>query len=264
MGGLFDFIGEQWGWLLAAVIALIYFLNGLVIVKQWERVPLIRFGRYIKTLQPGLSWIEPITTRRLAARLVQDVVYSLTVPAVLTHDNVPVAVTIAVTRYIAPEHVPQTVLAVSEYRSAEDQRALSTVAELVGRRPIDYIFDKRVEFCEEIRATLQERVNAWGLTIRAVELKDFSVVDEAIARSIAMKARAMKEAQAELARAEMQAEIVDRLNKAAADLQPAGWRLKTLEVLVELTRSAQNNTILLPANLTEFSDVLSAWRNTKA
>ena len=51
-------------------------------------------------------------------------------------------------------------------------------------------------------------------------------------------------AQAELARAEMQSEIVGHLNKAAADLEPAGWRLKTLEVLVELTRSAQNNTIL--------------------
>jgi hypothetical protein len=92
-----------------------------------------------------------------------------------------------------------------------------------------------------------------GLTVRAVELKDFRVADESIARSIAMKARAMKEAQAELARAEMQAEIVGRLNKAAEDLQPAGWRLKTLEVLVELTRSAQNNTILIPANLAEFA-----------
>jgi hypothetical protein len=51
-------------------------------------------------------------------------------------------------------------LAVASYRAAEEQRALATVAELVGRRP-DYIFDKRVEFCEEIRATLQERVKSW-------------------------------------------------------------------------------------------------------
>jgi len=70
-------------------------------------------------------------------------------------------------------------------------------------------------------------------------------------------------AQAELARAEMQSEIVGHLNKAAADLEPAGWRLKTLEVLVELTRSAQNNTSCIPANLAELADVLSAWRDTK-
>jgi regulator of protease activity HflC (stomatin/prohibitin superfamily) len=261
---LFDFVAANWRWLIAAGIALTYLAKGVVIVKQWERVPIMRLGRYVRTLEPGISWIEPVTSRRLEARLVQDVVYSLMVPAVLTHDNVPVQLTITVTRFIAPEQVPQTVLAVADYHAAEDQRALSTVADLVGRRPIDYIFDKRVEFCEEVRATLQDRVKTWGLTIRAVELKDFRVADEAIARSIAMKARALKEAQAELARAEMQAEIVERLNKAAADLQPAGWRLKTLEVLVELTRSAQNNTILIPANLTEFADVLSAWRNTKA
>ena len=261
---LFDFLATNWRWVLVVGAVIVYFFKGVVIVKQWERIPVTRFGRYIRTLGPGLSWIEPFTSRRLDARPVQDVVYSLTVPSVLTHDNVPVELTIAVTRYIAPEHVPETVLAVANYRAAEDQRALATVAELVGRRPIDYIFDKRVEFSEEIRATLQERVRNWGLTVRAVELKDFRVADEAIARSIAMKARAMKEAQAELARAEMQAEIVGRLNKAAADLQPAGWRLKTLEVLVELTRSAQNNTILIPANLAEFADVLSAWRSTKA
>jgi regulator of protease activity HflC (stomatin/prohibitin superfamily) len=260
---LFDFLSANWRWLVLVVIATIYVLKGLVIVKQWERVPVTRFGRYLRTLGPGLSWVEPFTSRRLDPRPVQDVVYSLTMPSVLTHDNVPVELTIAVTRYIAADQVPQTVLAVASYRAAEDQRALATVAELVGRRPIDYIFDKRVEFCEEIRATLQERVKNWGLTVRAVELKDFRVADEAIARSIAMKARAMKEAQAELARAEMQAEIVSRLNKAAEDLQPAGWRLKTLEVLVELTRSAQNNTILIPANLAEFADVLSAWRSTK-
>jgi len=260
---LFDFLANNWRWVLLAVVVLIYVLKGVVIVKQWERIPITRFGRYVGTLGPGLSWIEPFTTRRLDPRPIQDVVYSLTVPGVLTHDNVPVELTIVVTRYIAPEQVPQTVLAVATYRAAEDQRALATVAELVGRRPIDYIFDKRVEFCEEIRATLQDRVKTWGLTVRAVELKDFKVADEAIARSIAMKARAMKEAQAELARAEMQAEIVGRLNKAAADLQPAGWRLKTLEVLVELTRSAQNNTILIPANLAEFADVLSSWRSTK-
>lgn len=263
MTGWSEFISSNFGAVIVAVIVGAYVVRGFVVVKQWERVPVTRFGRYIRTLGPGLCWIEPLTSRRMTPRPVQDVVYSLTVAAVLTHDNVPVELTIAVTRYIGPDHVPQTVLAVADYRAAEQQRALSTVAELVSRRPIDYIFDKRVEFSEEIRATLQERVKTWGLTIRAVELKDFRVADEAIARSIAMKARAMKEAQAELARAEMQAEIVDQLNKAAADLTPAGWRLKTLEVLVELTRSAQNNTILIPANLTEFADVLSVPRTEK-
>ena len=225
--GVIDLIAENPRASLALGVIFVYLVFGIVIVKEWERVPVIRFGRYIRTLGGGLSWIEPITSRRLAARLVQDVVYSLAVPAVLTHDNVPVGLTIAVTRYIDAEDVRKTVVAVSDYRRAEEQRALSTVAELIGRRPIDYIFDKRVEFSEEIRSTLQERVKTWGLTIRAVELKDFQIADEAIARSVAMKARALKEAQAELA------------------------------------RSAQNNTILIPANLAEFSDVLSGWRNTK-
>ena len=205
--GVIDFIAENPRASIALGVIFVYLVFGIVIVKEWERVPVIRFGRYIRTLGGGLSWIEPITSRRLVARPVQDIVYSLAVPAVLTHDNVPVGLTIAVTRYIDAEDVRKTVAAVSDYRRAEEQRALSTVAELIGRRPIDYVFDKRVEFSEEIRSTLQERVKTWGLTIRAVELKDFQIADEAIARSVAMKARAMKEAQAELARAEMQAEI---------------------------------------------------------
>ena len=179
-----DFIVENPRASIALGVIFVYLIFGIVIVKEWERVPVIRFGRYIRTLGGGLSWIEPITSRRLAARPVQDIVYSLAVPAVLTHDNVPVGLTIAVTRYIDAEDVRKTVVAVSDYRRAEEQRALSTVAELIGRRPIDYVFDKRVEFSEEIRSTLQDRVKPWGLTIRAVELKDFQIVDEAIARSV--------------------------------------------------------------------------------
>jgi regulator of protease activity HflC (stomatin/prohibitin superfamily) len=56
---MFDFVSANWRWLILAVIALVYFLNGLVIVRQWERVPVTRLSRYVRTLGPGLSWIEP-------------------------------------------------------------------------------------------------------------------------------------------------------------------------------------------------------------
>jgi hypothetical protein len=64
------------------------------------------------------------------------------------------------TRFHGLRALRKTVVAVSDYRRPEEQRALSTVAELIGRRPIDDVFDKRVEFSEEIRATLQEREGA--------------------------------------------------------------------------------------------------------
>ena len=132
---------------------------------------------------------------------------------------------------------------------ATRQRALASVTEIVGNHELDAILHNRGQFYSEVRDSLQAKVAAWGVTVIAVELKDIQITDEQIQQAIAMKARAGKEADAELVRAAMQLHIAKKLVEAAGALTPDGWRLKELEVLVELTRSAQNNTLLIPTNL---------------
>lgn len=65
-------------------------------------------------------------------------------------------------------------------------------------------------------------MSQWGVLVYAVEIKDLKVADPDIERSIAMKARAVKEAEAELKRAEMQVEIARQLKEAARTMRTRG------------------------------------------
>lgn len=230
-------------------LAVIYVLSGINIVKEWERRPVLLFGKYAKTAGPGFDWIEPAIHTILDDVLVQDVVEELKVENVQTHDNVRVNIIGVLTTRIHPDNVKKYIVEVADASSAVSERANAAVTEVVGRHQLDHILDQRQEFSEEIRKALQVKVQGWGIEVKAVEIKDFKIADTDIEKSIAMKARAVKEAEAELKRAEMQKQIAEQLKEAAHTYDMAAWRLKGLETLIELCRSAQNNTVLIPTEL---------------
>jgi hypothetical protein len=229
--------------------ALFFLLGGINVVNEWKRRPILLFGRYTSTIGPGLAWIEPIFHRRLGDVAVRDVVNELRIGGVQTHDNVPISFNLIMTTRVDSERVRDFIVQVANGFEATRQRALASVTEIVGNHELDDILHNRGQFYSEVRDSLQGKVAAWGVTVIAVELKDLQITDEQIQQAIAMKARAGKEADAELVRAAMQLHIAGKLVEAAEALTPDGWRLKELEVLVELTRSAQNNTLLIPTNL---------------
>jgi regulator of protease activity HflC (stomatin/prohibitin superfamily) len=235
------------GWL--AGEALFFLLGGINVVNEWKRRPILLFGRYTATIGPGLAWIEPIFHRRLEDVAVRDVVNELRIGGVQTHDNVPISFNLIMTTRVDQGRVKDFIVQVANGYEATRQRALASVTEIVGNHELDAILHNRGQFYSEVRDSLQEKVAAWGVKVVAVELKDLQITDEQIQQAIAMKARAGKEADAELVRAAMQLHIAEKLVEAAGALTPDGWRLKELEVLVELTRSAQNNTLLIPTNL---------------
>lgn len=232
-----------------AGLALIYVLCGINVVREWLRRPVLLFGRYVKTIGPGLAWVDPIFHRCLADVAVRDVVNELRIGGVQTHDNVPISFNLIMTTRVDETRVRDFIVEVAGGYEATRQRALASVTEVVGNHELDAILHDRAKFYGEVRESLQAKVADWGVKVRAVELKDIQITDEQIQQAIAMKARAGKEADAELVRATMQSQIAAKLVQAAAALTPDAWRLKELEVLIELTRSAQNNSILIPTSL---------------
>jgi regulator of protease activity HflC (stomatin/prohibitin superfamily) len=231
------------------VLAILYLLGGINVVREWERRPIMLFGRYVRTIGPGLDWVDPIFHRRLDDVSVRDVVNELRIGGVQTHDNVPISFNLIMTTRVGEDRIKDFVVQVASGYEATRQRALASVTEIVGNHELDAILHDRGKFYAEVRDSLQTKVEGWGVIVKAVELKDLQITDEQIQQAIAMKARAGKEADAELVRATMQLHIAVKLGEAAEALTPDAWRLKELEVLVELTRSAQNNTILIPTTL---------------
>lgn len=232
-----------------------YLAMGLRVVNEWERRPVLFLGKYSKTAGPGLVWADPLLHSYLDPEDVCDRVTQLEVPNVQTKDNVPISFKLVLTTRVAADRVRDFVVKVEDGLKATRSRTISSVTECVGKSDLDAILHGRDVLSEQIKIILTERVKEWGVEITAIELTDIKITDASIEQAIAMKARARKEADAELARAEAQRQIAIELKEAAAQFDDATWRLKNLETLVELCRSAENNTIIIP------SDLLQSFKN---
>lgn len=249
---MLDFLFEWWPFLLVGLVAGFYPLSGLVVVQEWERVPVMRFGKYVRTLGPGMCWLEPVTQRTLEAVDTRQEVMNFDMDegkSLQTHDNVPIAFETVITQQVVD--VKKFTLGVTAADDAVEMRGLSTVSEVVSGTELVDLLHNRAAVCARIRELLAARVADYGVAIVAVELRDVKIVDASIQEAIAMKARAAKEAEAEMVRAEAQVAIARELNLAAAELNEGGWRLKGMEVMTELTRSAENNTIVIPSDIVQ-------------
>ena len=230
---------------------LIYLRAGLNAVKEWERRPILRFGKYDRTLEPGISWVEPFTHTRMQDVAINEVVDAIELDpnaSLQTRDNVPIAFTTIITSKIDADHVKKFILAVKRGERAVTQRALAAVSEVVSRSTLDELLHQRDLVCKAMVELLRERVKEWGILICAIELRDVKITDISIQEAISLKARAAKEAEAEFVRAEAQVKIAKELNLAAAELSADGWGMKSMETMLEMTRSAQNNTIVIPSD----------------
>lgn len=252
--GAVDETGGTWpsipwyGALLAAAVW--YSLCGFNAIDQWVRRPVMLFGKYAYTAGPGLTWVEPIFYSTRPDVPVQDLVVSLRAPNVQTRNNVGLDIDAVLTFRVSADGVERAVVEVADVTGSVVKRAMSIVTDSAGTKSLDDILQHRRAFSQEVVATLQERVNGWGVTIQAIEIRGLKINDPEIEKAIAMKARAEKEAEAELARATMQARIAEELNNAAGKFTPDGWRLKAIEAFLEAVRG-QNNTILVPTSIAE-------------
>ena len=250
-----DEILSYWPHALAFVVVVFYFFAGLHIVDQWERKPVKRFGKYVTTLGPGITWLEPFSSRVIDTVDIRDQVdniyewLKIKPTSIQTHDNVPITFEGLLTYHIDPEKAHIFLMSVEDGYKALWERSLTIISEFISNTELDNILHNRTPLYALIKAKLQENVAMWGIQIIALELKDVSISDDSIQEAIAMKARAQKEADAELARAKMQKQIAEQLKEAGDAYDANAWKLKGMETMLELCRSAQNNTIVIPTDI---------------
>lgn len=226
---------------------LIYGLAGCNVINEWDRRPVLKLGRYVRTAGPGFAWVDPTIHSTMDDVSLQDEVNTLEIEHLQTHDNVPIALSIAITCRVLD--VQQSIVAVDDVWDAMEERAIAAVTHAGGEALLDEIMHKRDELQNKVEKTLKANVSGWGIEIIAVQIKNVKITDESIEKAISMKARASKEADAELVRAKMQEQIAQHLNLAAETYTQDGKWLKGMETMLELCRSAENNTVIVPTQL---------------
>ncbi|TFC01005.1 slipin family protein [Cryobacterium adonitolivorans] len=225
------------------LLALIYALASVKVLREYERGIVFRLGRIGALREPGprLVLFGIDTLVRVELRIV-----TLTIPPqdVITKDNVPARVN-AVVLFQVTDPV-RSVMAVENHAVATSQMAQTTLRSVVGRADLDTLLAHRADLNEDLAHSIDAQTEPWGVHVTVVEIKDVEI-PEAMQRAMAREAEAERERRAKVinAHGELQASEELRLAGETLSRNPASLQLRYLQTLLELGAD-QNSTVVFP------------------
>ena len=152
--------------LIAGVLIGLYLLLSIKVADQWEKVAVLRLGRYIGLRGPGLFHIIPIvdTLSRYVDQRVR--VASVTAESTLTRDTVPVNVDAIV--FWLVWNAEKSILEVEDFVQAITMSAQTGLRESIGRHELAQMITEREMLGRELQRILDEKTNPWGITVQSV------------------------------------------------------------------------------------------------
>ena len=143
------------------------------IAPQWERVVILRLGRFSRIGGPGIYTVIPIV-ESVAARVDQRMITTpFSAEEALTADLVPLGID-AVLFWMVWDPKDACV-EVEDYSSAVWWAAQTALRDAVGRINLAEVATRREQLDNEVKDILEEKTRAWGITVVSVEIRDIAV-----------------------------------------------------------------------------------------
>jgi regulator of protease activity HflC (stomatin/prohibitin superfamily) len=234
-----------------ALIVVIIILSGIRVLKEWERMPVLRLGRYVGLRGPGIVYLIPFIDRaplRISTRL--DTIQFRT-ESTLTADNVPVNVDSVL--YMKPVDLEKAVLQVENYYQATQLAAQTTLREVIGKVSLNELLAEREKVGAHLREIIDEKTESWGIKATAVEVRDVLIPGN-LQDAMSRQAQAERERIARVTLATAEYEASEKMIQAARNYETSheGLRLRWMNILYELGQQSGTNTIMLvPAVMPE-------------
>ena len=151
----------------------LYFLFAIQVVQPWERVALMRLGRYVGLRGPGFFHMVPVI-ETISAIVDQRVrVHSVTAESTLTRDTVPVNVD--ANMFWMVWNAEKAILEVENFLDAVNMSAQTALRESIGRHELAQMVTEREMMGRELQRILDEKTNPWGITVQSVEIRDVRI-----------------------------------------------------------------------------------------
>jgi regulator of protease activity HflC (stomatin/prohibitin superfamily) len=236
------------GVIVGALLGL-YFLFAIKIVRQWEKVAVLRLGRYVGLRGPGLCHIVPIL-ETLSPYVDQRVrVASVSAESTLTRDTVPVNVDAIV--FWMVWNAEKSILEVENFIDAITLSAQTALRESIGRHELAQMITERETLGRELQRILDEKTNPWGITVHSVEIRDVKI-PQALEDAMSRQAQAERERQARNILGQAETEISDKFAQAAAIYQnnPTALHLRAMNMLYEAIKE-RGSMVIVPSSAVE-------------
>jgi regulator of protease activity HflC (stomatin/prohibitin superfamily) len=240
--------------LVFVAIVVLYLLNSIKILRDYERAVIFRLGRALPAPKgPGIILVFRPFDQMVRISLRQEV---LEVPPqdIITRDNVTLKVNAVVTLYVVDPN--NAAIKVANYVYQTSQFAQTTLRSVLGEVELDEVLSHRDKLNLRIQTIIDQRTEPFGVKVVSVEIKQVDLPEQ-MTRAMAKQAEAEREKRSKIIHAEGEFNAAQKLVDAAHLLasEPITLQLRYLQTLTEIGVE-KNTTIIFPLPV-EFLSLLN-------
>jgi regulator of protease activity HflC (stomatin/prohibitin superfamily) len=244
-----DFRQSAWIVVVTLLVAFVVAYS-IKIADQWERVVVLRLGRFRSLEGPGLFFIIPIIetvpywidTRVLTSAFKAE--------KTLTKDTVPVDVdAVLFWKVIDPK---KAALDVADYNGAINWAAQTALRDVIGKTMLADMLEGRDKISADLQRIIDERTEPWGINVISVEVKDV-LIPPALQDAMSMQAQAERERQARVILGDSERQVAEKFAEAAktyAD-NPTAFHLRAMNMLYEGLKRDNATIVIVPSTAVE-------------
>jgi regulator of protease activity HflC (stomatin/prohibitin superfamily) len=226
---------------------IIIFIAGVVslairVADQWERVVILRLGKFRALKGPGLFFIIPVIDTIPYWIDTRVITASFKAEKTLTKDTVPVDVdAVLFWKVVDPK---KAALDVADYQSAINWASQTALRDVIGKTMLSDMLEGREKISNELQKIIDVRTEPWGINVISVEVKDV-LIPSALEDAMSMQAQAERERQARVILGDSERQVAEKFGEAAKTYtnNPVALHLRAMNMLYEGLK--ENSTIVI-------------------
>ncbi len=229
-------------------IALVVSL-AIKVADQWEKVVILRLGKFRALKGPGLFFIIPVFDQIAYWIDTRVITSSFKAEKTLTKDTVPVDVeAVLFWKVLDPQ---KAALDVADYQSAINWASQTALRDIIGKTMLSDMLEGRDKISSELQKVIDVRTEPWGINVISVEVKDV-LIPSALEDAMSMQAQAERERQARVILGDSERQVAEKFGEAAKTYanNPVALHLRAMNMLYEGLK--ENATIVIvPSTVVE-------------
>ncbi|MFZ4666139.1 MAG: SPFH domain-containing protein [Prochlorotrichaceae cyanobacterium] len=227
--------------LLVAIVG--YVAGSVKVINEGDAALVERFGRYRRTLQPGLNFTIPLVDT-IIVDTVREQVFDVPAQEAITSDDVYLkADAVVFWRIIDLRRVHYEV---DDIKAAIESIVLTALRDQIGRMTMDKIIVAREEISNKLLRKLDEVTESWGVKVTRVEVKDIKPSDEVLKSMDKIRAAASeKEATVSVAQGKRESVILEAESRRQAAISEAEGIVEAVRLISASIQNQPGNQQIL-------------------